>query len=319
MTKQASSEPKAGLTDRITRAQSSKSSRTLEGPSERRRTRASSSLDQQGSKVVSTRNLRSSAPEQPVPVPPPRKRWFLECVEIPPYPRTARRLPRPTLEKPPQSERTNKRRSARSAQGASSPPLKRLRRSKRGRAERSPSAEGVEGTASKVRGQFDWWYESSLSPLTDIGSRPPSPVGVAVEAVLEGREEELGVPKGGTALAPHATVDGTAAGEEDLQANPPIGEPPQHPMDAPENGEIPSLPSVPAEEGYLSDDGCPTEAQRGSPICEGLVGEPASSPAVTSINSPEVIAEPLAPPRLEATPVNEIASAKLTVEVRTEK
>ncbi|KAG9035108.1 hypothetical protein FS837_002032, partial [Tulasnella sp. UAMH 9824] len=194
------------------------------------------------------------------------------------------------------------------------------RKSKRGRAERSPSAEELEGTAPKAGGQFDWWYESSLSPLTDIGSRPPSPVGVAVEAVsevgtfLEGREEELGVPKGGTALAPHATVDGRAAGEGDLQANPPLDEPPQHPMNAPENGEIPSLPPVPAEEGYLSDDGCPTEAQRGSPICEGLAGEPASSPAMTSINSPEVIAEPLAPPRLEASPVNEVASAKPTVE-----
>ncbi|KAG8928845.1 hypothetical protein FRC00_001631, partial [Tulasnella sp. 408] len=139
---------------------------------------------------------------------------------------------------------------------------------------------------------------------------------VAVEAVSEvgvvlgGREEELGVSKGGTALTPQGIVDGAATGEEDLQVNPSIDKPPQHPMDVPENREISSLPSVPAEEGYLSDDGCPTEAQRGSPICEGLDGEPASSPAVTSINSPEVIAEPLAPPRLEATPVDEVALAK---------
>lgn len=313
------------LKKRMTRAQSALASRR---PMERRRTRASAYLEVQASGGPSAQNSVSRAPDQPTLESPPRKRWFLAYVDIPPYPRIRPRVPRgATVEKTTQSSSgKTRRRNATTLSGDTGPLApKPLRRSNRGRAERPPStSEPTEAqeTASGAQSQFDWWYESSLSPLTDPGSRSPSPVAEnhvsEVQIGLEVEAGELDVLRCGRAPSPQETLDATIRTQKDTRtANLRSNGTKFRLVDELDVAETSSLSSVPTQKGNLSDDQCTTEAHGGSPTPDQFQGDRAGSPALTSVNSPERALEPSVQPRLEITPVPELAFPGPTIKVRT--
>lgn len=328
MTKKATTSSRAEpeLKKRKTRAQSALASRR---PMERRRTRASAYLDSQASKGPSRLNSVSNAPEQPNLESPPRKRWFLAYVEIPPYPRIRPRVPRggATVEKTtqPSSGKPKRRNSATLSEDTGPLAPKPLRRSNRGRVERPPSTsepKEAQETASGAQSQFDWWYECSLSPLTEPGSRSSSPVAEkdvsTVQIGLEVEAGELDVLRSARSPSPQETLDATTrTGGDTRTANLMNNGTEFHLVDELDVAETSSLSSVPTQKGNLSDDQCPTEAHGGSPTPDQFQGDRANSPTLTSVNSPERVLEPSVQPRLEITPVPEVAFPASTIRVRT--
>ncbi|KAG9006104.1 hypothetical protein FRB90_010066 [Tulasnella sp. 427] len=279
----------------------------------RRWTRASALLEEKVLPASTSSNSTSTA--QPNKKTSCRKRWFLAYVEIPPYPRVQSRLDeKPTLAKP---EKADIPKNAKAAESSRRKPsldgTRLLRRSKRRRTNASPCVaedpQEIAPTKAAGGGLFDWWYESEMSPLTDIGSlsRSPTPA-LGVTDAWDSQIRETDVPNDRQVL-PSSNGPATNGSTPDdkpskvSRANECQKDFSAELLDKPDTS---SLSLIPSQRESPSDDGWPTEVPRTSPNPDDGFGiEPGISPALTSVDSPERGVDASALLNLEETPVRD--------------